>query len=75
MPIEEEMQNEAVRLEREIDIIDKELEKLHSRIMQLMALRKKKDHDLHVLRYNFGQETDYEREFQTTLAKLLEEKI
>jgi len=38
-------------------------------------LRKKKDRDLHILKSNFGEETPEDQEIQTTLAKLLKEKI
>lgn len=71
MPFEEEMQNEVKRLEREISVIDEELEKLHTKILQLIMIRKKKDHDLKILKRDFGED---EKEFQTTLAKLLEKE-
>ena len=71
MPLEEEMQNEVKKLEREMSVIDEELEKLHSKILQLIMIRKKKDHDLKILNRNFGED---EKEFQTTLAKLLEKE-
>jgi len=71
MPLEEEMQNEVKKLEREMSVIDEELEKLHSKILQLIMIRKKKDHDLKILKRNFGED---EKEFQTTLAKLLEKE-
>ena len=71
MPLEEEMQNEVKRLEREIAVIDEELEKLHKKILQLIMIRKKKDHDLKILKRDFGED---EKEFQTTLAKLLEKE-
>ena len=41
MPLEEEMENEVKRLEREIFVLDEELEKLHKKILQLMMVRKK----------------------------------
>jgi hypothetical protein len=71
MPFEEEMENEVKRLEREIAVIDEELEKLHTKILQLIMIRKKKDHDLKILKRDFGEE---DKEFQTTLAKLLEKE-
>lgn len=74
MPIEEEMQNEIRRLEREVAIIDEELEKLHKKILNLLMIRKKKDHDLQVLRINFYGELPEDKEWQTTLAKLLREE-
>lgn len=71
MPFEEEMENEVKRLEKEISVIDEELEKLHTKILQLIMIRKKKDHDLKILKRDFGED---EKEFQTTLAKLLEKE-
>ena len=59
MPLEEEMQNEVKRLEREISVIDEELEKLHKKILQLIMIRKKKDHDLKILKRDFGEDIDY----------------
>ena len=50
MTIEEEMINEIRKLEKEIDSIDDELEKLHNKIIQLISARKKKEHDLRILR-------------------------
>jgi len=74
MTIEEEMQLEIRRLEREIAAIDEELEKLHKKILNLLLIRKKKDHDLRVLRINFYGELPEDKEWQTTLAKLLREE-
>ena len=72
MTLEEEMRNEIRRLERETDSIDDELEKLHSRIVQLIAIRKKKAHDLRILRANF--ELGEDKDIQTTLERLLRER-
>ncbi|MFH0832432.1 MAG: hypothetical protein V1900_01770 [Candidatus Aenigmatarchaeota archaeon] len=74
MSLENEMHNEVRRLEREIEVIDEELEKLHKKILQLIMIRKKNDHDLKALRSSFIEEPFDEREFQTTLAKLLEKE-
>ncbi len=74
MALEEEMQLEIRRLEREIASIDEELEKLHRKILGLIAIRKKKDHDLRVLRTNFYGELPEDREWQTTLAKIMREE-
>ncbi len=71
MPIEEEMRREVARLEREIDLIDVEMEKLHNKILQLIAIRKKKEHDLRILRGDYEED----KEFQTTLARMLREKV
>ena len=74
MAIEEEMQLEIRRLEREVAAIDEELEKLHKKILGLLGIRKKKDHDLRILRINFYGELPEDKEWQTTLAKLLREE-
>ncbi len=72
MTLEEEMVNEIRRLESEIDTIDSEMEKLHNKMLHLIGLRKKKEHDLHILRMNdFGEE----QEVQTSLSRLLREKV
>lgn len=74
MTIEEEMVNEIRRLESEIDTIDMEMEKLHNKMLHLIGLRKKKEHDLHILRMNdFGE--GEAQEFQTSLSRLLREKV
>ena len=71
MPLEQEMQNEVRKLEREIYILDEELEKLHKKILQIIMIRKKKEHDLKILKKDFSED---DKEFQTTLAKLLEKE-
>lgn len=73
MPLEEEMRLEIRKLEKEIDLLDEELTKLHGRILHILAIRKRKEHDLKTLRANF-EPTEEDKEFQTTLAKLLKEK-
>lgn len=75
MPLEEEMKTEIKKLENEIMALDYELEKMHSKILQLLTIRKKKDHDLRVLKANFGEITEEDRDYQTTLARLLREKV
>ena len=72
MTLEEEMRNEIRKLEREIDSIDDELQKLHTRIIQLISARKKKEHDLRILRENFEMGED--KDIQTTLERLLRER-
>jgi len=75
MPLEEQMRVEMRKLEREIAMIDDELEKLHNKILQLILIRRKKEHDLKVFRENvLGYDEDEDGEIQTTLAKLLKEK-
>jgi hypothetical protein len=70
MTVEEQMKIELRRLEKEIELIDDELEKLHTKIIQLILLRKKKEKDLRIIRSNFGEDVSDE-EIQTSLAKLL----
>ena len=72
MAIEEEMRSEIKKLENEIDVLDKELEKLHGRILQIIALRRKKEKEMKILKRQFEPES--EEEFQTTLARLMKEK-
>ena len=72
MTIEEEMINEIRKLEKEIDSIDDELEKLHTKIIHLIAERKKKEHDLRILRANFDIGND--KDIQLTLERLLRER-
>ncbi len=70
MALEDEMKRQIPVIEKEIDVIDKELEKLHSRANELLAKRKKKDHDLYILRTNFYPEE--QKPVQMSLAKILE---
>jgi hypothetical protein len=56
----------------DVDSIDEELEKLHTRIIQLFSARKKKEHDLRILRENFEMAED--KDIQTTLERLLRER-
>lgn len=69
MSLEEEMKNEIRKLEKEVLLIDDELEKLHKKILQLMMIKKKKDHDLKILKSDLFGEND--KEYQTTLARML----
>lgn len=73
MTIEEEMWNEIRKLENEINVIDIEMEKLHNKMLQLISMRKKKEHDMRILKMNFAEGAE-EREFQTSLARLLKER-
>lgn len=68
MGVDEEIIKEARRLEAEISLIDQELEKLHSKILQILALRKKKEKELHALRGD-----DQSKDTQTSLARVLKE--
>ena len=74
MSVEDEMRLELRRIEREISILDEELEKLHGKILQILMVRKKKEHDLKVLRSNFGENSFEGGDIQTTLARLLKER-
>jgi predicted nuclease with TOPRIM domain len=69
MSLENEMRNEVVRLETEIAQIDNELQKLNTKIVNLINIKKKKEHDLSVLKANFDEIED--REIQTSLERLL----
>ena len=55
MHLDEAMKVEAKRLEEEIISIDLQLEKLHKKIDQLIALRKNREHDLRALKTSFTQ--------------------
>lgn len=72
MTLEEQMKYEIRKLENEISSIDKALEKLHNKTLELIMLRKKKDRDLKILKSNFEPEEG--EEIQTTLAEMLKEK-
>ena len=69
MGMDEQIQSEIRKLEAEISLIDDELEKMHSRILQIMALRKKKEKDLKSLRPNVEDPKD----IQTSLVRLQRE--
>ncbi len=73
MTLEEEMKLEIRRLEKEIDFLDQELEKLHKKILQVLMLKRKKEHDLRVLK-GYDKNDINDREIQTTLAKILREQ-
>ncbi len=69
MSLENEMRHEITRLETEIGQIDAELQKLQTKIVNLINIRKKKEHDLTILKSNF-METQEEMEIQTDLKQL-----
>lgn len=75
MPLEEEMRNEMYRLEKEVEMIDNEIEKLSTKIVNLINIRKKKEHNLKILRENFGLIKTEETDIQITLEQLLKENI
>lgn len=70
MSLESEMRQEITRLENEISEIDRELEKLQAKIVNLINIKKKKEHNLSVLKSNFN-ENWREIEIQTDMKKLL----
>ncbi len=70
MHLEEAMKHEVLRLEGEIANIDRELEKLHHKIDELITTRKKKEHDLKALKASFG-ESFFEEEL---IGEILKER-
>ncbi len=66
------MRAELQRIEKEIDILDEELEKLHTRILQILVVRRKREHDLKAIRSNFDPPAS--EDYQLTLAKILKER-
>jgi hypothetical protein len=69
MHLEEAMRQETERLEREIENIDLQMEKLHNKILDLIAIRKKREHDLRALKNSFAQ-----TEADETLMEILKGK-
>ena len=67
MHLEEAMKLEVERLEREIIVIDIKLESLQKKIIDLVTLRKKKEHDLIALRAG--------NEAEETLARMLRGQV
>ena len=67
MAIEQEIENEIRKLEREISSIDDELQNIHKKIVDLILLKKKKENELQMLT---GSEE--EKELQTSLSRLFE---
>jgi hypothetical protein len=70
MSLDAEMRNEMDRLETEVAQIDEEIKKLQTKMVNLINIKKKKEHDLRVLKLNFNESID-EREIQLDLAQLL----
>ncbi len=75
MPIEDEMRLEIRRLEKEISLIDNELEKLHNKMIHLIEIRKKNEHELKIFRASFGEDLGNDVQIQSNLARLLREKV
>ena len=70
MTLENEMRHEITRLETEISQIDAELQKLNVKIVNLINIKKKNEHNLSVLKSNFSESYE-DREIQTNLQRLL----
>ncbi|MBI5332606.1 MAG: hypothetical protein HZB65_03470 [Candidatus Aenigmarchaeota archaeon] len=68
MGFDDAIKDEIRKLETEISLIDDELEKMHSKILQILALRKKKEKELRTLR-----PAEESHETQTSLAKVMKE--
>ncbi|GEM_PF-5953221 len=69
MGMDEEIKNEVRKIEAEISLIDEELEKLHSKILQILLLRKRKEKLLKSLKPDLEDVKD----IQTSLARLQKE--
>ena len=68
MAIEQEIENEIKKLEREISSLDDELQNIHKKIVDVILLKKKKEKELHILKGDLEEE----KELQTSLSKLFE---
>jgi len=68
MAIEQEIENEIKKLEREISSLDDELQNIHKKIVDVILLKKKKEKELHMLKGDMEEE----KELQTSLSKLFE---
>ena len=75
MPLEEEMHHEIERLEAEIAKIDDDVHKLSVKIMNLINIRKKKEHDLKILKETFGIIPTETEEIQLSLSTVLKQKV
>ena len=71
--LEDEMRHEIEKLEKEISVIDEDLQKLRDKMLRLMEERKKKTHDLRILKVNFGLQ-EPESDIQVTLDRILKER-
>ncbi|MDI6720756.1 MAG: hypothetical protein QMD85_00085 [Candidatus Aenigmarchaeota archaeon] len=69
MSLDEEMQNEIRKMEKEMQHIEEELEKLQSRVLHLIGVRNKLEKDASILRAYFMPQERKEK--QTTLAGLV----
>ncbi|MFH1420407.1 MAG: hypothetical protein ABIG30_00375 [Candidatus Aenigmatarchaeota archaeon] len=73
MSLEDEMRREIRRLEDELSMINKELDRLSERISQLVMMQQKKQRDLRILRSHFEPILDDKGEIQTSLARMARE--
>lgn len=73
MPLEDEMRNEIQKLEREITLIDEDLQKYSLKMTNLLNVKKRKEHDLKILQETFEIPTTSE-DVQITLDDLFENK-
>lgn len=67
------MRHEMEKLEKEIKDIDMDLQKVRDKMLVLMESRKRKEHDLRILKINFGIE-EPEDDIQITLERILKER-
>lgn len=74
MPLEEEMRNEIRKLEKELSDINEAIEKLSTKVVNLINIRKKKEHDLKILRETFEPAAEKE-DIQITLDKMVKRRI
>lgn len=66
LAIEQEIEIEIKKLEREISSLDDELQNIHKKIVDLILLKKKKEKELHMLKGDLEDE----KELQTSLSRL-----
>ena len=63
------MRHEITRLETEIAQIDAEIQKINVKMINLINIKKKKEHDASVLKANFSEVYE-ERAIQTDLRQI-----
>lgn len=74
MSLEEEMRNEIRKLEKELFEIDVTIQKLSLKTVNLINIRKKKEHDLKILRETFEPSTERE-DIQITLDRTVKRRV
>lgn len=74
MSLEEEMHNEAARLDKELKEMDLQLKKLHDKIFNLLALREKKEHDLKALKDSFTAASYIDKETEQLIEGVMKGK-